>query len=210
MNTDVNEERILPTIEIAGAYFYVDSLHDILIDTADKNNTIHVLEMMVLEDHYEMLFDKVNRNLKEYNWLERDDNRYEYIWLHPLEIYDPEGAKIALERSNVNLERFPVIDIAGIPFLWNQQRSCLMLCENPFNRIHKCSYTTSDNGTWGIYIDTDKKVLPFPYELEALKSKNGNLPAHIKFVDISQINNQINAMKNKQAIPLKRKKPRLS
>lgn len=182
------ENRKLPTIDLAGAEFYVDAKSNVLIDTRNSSNTIHPHEALVLEDHFEIVFDKQTRNLKESDWTNIDDDRYAYIWLRPLGVYDPEGAKE--KRSADDLERLaslPTIDIEGTKFLWEDRTSLLLQKDNPWNTISRNDLELR-NGVAGIYFDKEKKVVPFPHEMPSDKTI---IPNHISFVLFSEINKEV-------------------
>lgn len=197
--------RKLPVINIAGAEFYVDAVESVLIDTRDKNNTITPMDMLVLDDHTEMLFDKQTRNCKKDNWAVGNSERYAYVWLHPFEVYDIEGAKIRLGHEGTLIPKnLPVIDIEGVKFLWDDQRTRLLQRDNPYNQIHKSSMDLK-GGVMGIYFDTQKKVVPFPHEIESHRA-NGRLPQHIRFVPAAEINQKVQLAKNAVNRPLPRKK----
>src|SRR5690606_2154266 len=136
-----NENRKLPVIEIVqGAEFYVDAVNSELTDTRNPNNKIHLLDMIILSDHLELLFDKKIRNVKTGSWDAGDDDRYAYVWLRPMPVYDVEGAKILVAKDVQQLpENLPVINIDGTRFLWHRQGTELLQEDNPFNQIHKCT-----------------------------------------------------------------------
>lgn len=184
------EERKLPVIDIAGAGFYVDAIHMVLIDTNDKDNIIHMMDLLDVGDHFEMLFDKVTRNVKKNDWRIWDNDRYEYVWLRPFEVYDIEGAKIRLGHENKLIpEKFPVIDVDGVKFLWDKQHTRLLQQDNTFNHINK-NDMQFNKGIIGFYFDRQRKVVPFSHELEILKV-NGKLPPHIRFVPSSEITEKV-------------------
>lgn len=205
-----NGNRKLPVIDIAGAEFYVDAVKSVLIDTKDRNNVIRPLDMLVLDTHIEMLFDKVTRNAKWNNWRDMDNERYEYVWLRHLEVYDTEGAKIRLGRESALIPKnLPVIDVEGVKFLCDGQHTRLLQQDNPYNQIHK-NDMVSKEGIMGFYFDTQKNVVPFPHELESVKS-NGQLPSHIRFVPASEINRKVTQAENNIDCELpKSKGPRLA
>ncbi|MBT2621887.1 hypothetical protein [Chryseobacterium sp. ISL-6] len=182
------ENRKLPTINLAGAEFYVDATCGLLTDTLNGANSIHIYEMLMLDSHFEMVFDKHTRNLKESDWTNIEDERYAYLWLRPLGVYDPDGAKEKLTEEDLHfLKNLPVIDIEGVNFLWEKQTGHLFQQENPWNMIAKNDAVQSE-GVTGFYFDTNKKVVPFPHELPSAK---GMLPAHISFIPVSKINQKI-------------------
>lgn len=183
--------RKLPVIDIAGVEFYVDAERYVLTDTQNSNNIITGLDMLWADDHFELLFDKQRRNIKPENWDERDGDRYEYVWLRPLEVYDREGADILLGHEGQLIpDDLPVIDIEGIGFLWDGAHTRLLQKDMPYNQITKNDMQRHDEGI-GFYFDTERKVVPFPHELEQLR-KAGNLPAHIRFVHQQDIVRKIN------------------
>lgn len=186
-----HQSRKLPVVDLLpGATFYVDALKQLLIDTQDSTNTISPLEMLQLEDHYECVFDKQTRNLKQGNWRENDNERYVYVWLRPLEVYDVEGAKIRLGHEDILIPKnLPVIDIEGVKFVWDLERTLLLQKENPYNQIHK-STMDMRGSTMGIYFDKHKKLVPFPHEINA-RQADEKLPPHIRFVSASEINQKI-------------------
>src|SRR3546814_555828 len=155
MNQDIEDNRReLPAIDIAGVEFYVDAVRQLLIDTANVENTISTLDMMMLDDHMELLFDKETRNIKEGNWTERDDERYDYVWLRPLEVYDTEGAEILLGHEGQLIPKdMPVIDVEGVPFLWDKSTSRLLQQDIPWNQVSKSDMQQHDDGV-GFYFDT--------------------------------------------------------
>ncbi|WLD24314.1 hypothetical protein NU10_02620 [Flavobacterium dauae] len=186
------KNRKLPIVEIVpGVRFYADAVNQLLIDTENSTNTISPLEMLPLEDHYECVFDLHTRNIKKDNWRETDNRRHVYVWLHPLEVYDSEGAKIRDAREGSLLKKnLPVIDIDGVKFLFDRSKTLLLQKDNPYNRIHKSTMDIR-GGEMGLYFDRQKKVVPFPHEIEALHAQGG-LPSHIRFVAVSEINRKIN------------------
>lgn len=182
------ENKKLPTLSLAGAEFYVDATQGLLTDTQNRENRIHIYEMLGLDDHFEMVFDKQIRNLKETDWNYTDQERYEYIWLRDLGVYDPDGANKNLTKEDILfLKDLPVIDIEGVKFLWNEQSSRLLQEDNPWNVIAKNDMTQRE-GIMGCYFDTQKKWVPFSHELP---SDIRVLPAHISFVPTSEINQKI-------------------
>ena len=187
------EERKLPVIDIAGAGFYVDAIHMVLIDTNDKDNIIHMMELLDVGDHFEMLFDKVTRNVKN-DWRIWDNDRYEYVWIRPFEVYDIEGARMRFgHESKLISKELPVIDVDGVKFLWDKQHTRLLQQDNTFNHINK-NDMQSNKGIIGFYFDRRRKVVPFPHEVEALKV-NGKLPSHIRFVPTSEITEKVRKAK---------------
>lgn len=186
-----HENRKLPVIEIVpGAAFYVDAVNSELTDTRNPNNKIHLLDMIILSDHLELLFDKKIRNVKKGRWNKDNGKRYEYLWLRPLPVYDVEGAKVLVAKDVQHLPKnLPEIDIDGTRFLWHRALSELLQADNPFNQIHKCTMDMR-KGEMGVYFDREKKVVPFPQEIEGLLI-DGQLPPHIRFVPASEINQKI-------------------
>lgn len=201
-----NEDRKLPVIDILpGATFYVDALKQLLIDTQNRTNTISPLEMLQLEDHYECVFDKQTRNLKLDNWRAIDDQRYVYVWLRPLEVYDIEGAKIRQGHEDILIPKnLPVIDIEGVKFIWDRGRTLLLQKENPYNQIHK-STLDMRGGEMGIYFDRLKKLVPFPHEINARRTDE-KLPPHIRFIPVSEINQKIRLAEAKLKHPAPKRK----
>lgn len=185
----MKDENIkLPTVNLAGAEFYVDATRGLLIDTLNSDNHFHIYEMLRLDDHFEMVFDKKTRNLKESDWIHITDERYEYLWLRPLGIYDPEGAKKCLtEEDLLFLKDLPIIDIEGVKFLWEKESSLLFQQDNPWNVIAK-NDMKSQEGKGGFYFDRQKNIVPFPHEMP---SDATQLPAHIIFIPDSEITQQI-------------------
>jgi hypothetical protein len=181
-------ERMLPVINLLeGVDFYVDASKGQLIDTKDKSNIISVFDMLFLEDHFELLFDKSVRNVKESEWTTGNES-HEYLWLRRLEVYDPEGAKqSATENQLLKFKSFPVIEIEGIKFLWDGEQNLIRQQDNPWNAIYKNDLTFR-SGAEGFYFDTQQKLVPFPHELP--QEKEG-LPDHIKFVLKSELNVKI-------------------
>jgi hypothetical protein len=174
-------ERNLPIISLVeGADFYVDAFNGQLIDTKDKSNIIYEFDMLFLEDHFEMLFDKSARKVKETGWEWTFGNpRYPYIWLRRLEVYDPEGAKkSATEEQLLKFKSLPIVEIEGIKFLWDRQQALLRRQDNPWNAVYKNDMGFR-SGTEGFYYDTQRNLVPFPHELSLAKEE---LPEHIKFV----------------------------
>lgn len=194
-----DDGRKLPVIEIAGAEFYVDGKNGILIDTCDQNNIITPFDMCWADDHYEMLFDKEKRNSKTGDWFEWESERHEYIWLRPLEVYDPEGAMAKLgHEAQLIPKNLPVIEIEGVQFLWDRTNTRLLQKDMPYNQITKNDMQVYAAGT-GCYFDTEKKWVLFPHEVEQLLSA-GNRPQHIRFVHQEDIVQRINEQeKLKQA-----------
>ncbi|WP_123947329.1 hypothetical protein [Chryseobacterium pennae] len=199
-------ERELPVLKLHGladADFFVDALNDVLIDTKNASNQIHLLDMMLFEDHYEFIYDKNLRNVKEDNWggYDKDDDRYAAIWIRPLEVYDIVGSKLYLEQHPLRVEGLQVISIKGIDYFWDDTTAQFMECENPFNRIHKSDTLYSfKTGEPGFYIDTDRKLPLYPHELaDTIKMmrerKETELPSHIHFVSHHDLSKQIHKQK---------------
>lgn len=188
------ENRNLPLVALfPGTTFYADAVHQVLIDTEDKNNTISVLEMVRLEDHYEFLFDCRTRNLKKDDWRKNNSEQQVYVWLRPLEVYDVEGAKIRDSKEILNPfaagKKLPEIDLAGVQFLWDREHTALLQKDNPYNQILPCSMDMRGEVA-GIYFDKQKKVVPFPHEIHARSTKE-RLSSEIIFIPLAEINKKI-------------------
>lgn len=182
------ENRKLPTVNLAGTEFYVDASQGMLIDTLNSSNHFHIYEMLRLDDHFEMVFDKKTRNLKEGNWTDISGERYEYIWLRPLGVYDPEGAKKCLtDEDLLFLKSLPGVDVEGVKFLWEEESGLLFQEGNPWNIIAKNDAVQRDT-VMGFYFDKEKSLVPFPNEIPSDKAK---LPPSITFVPLSEINLKI-------------------
>ncbi|SKA33084.1 hypothetical protein SAMN04488128_103764 [Chitinophaga eiseniae] len=187
--------RELPTIELSGAKFFVDAYGQQLIDTQKKDNVISIWNMLFVEDHFELLYDKAIRNVKASNWTEAKGERYEYIWLRPLGFYDNQGAIMGLQEAGRSLptDSLPRVELAGIPFHWHEQNGELWQVDNPWNRIGKGDYTVHEKD-WGIYFDTDRKVVPYPHELPVIKPCEP-LPPHLHFFTWVEVSNKIQQAK---------------
>src|SRR5690606_2272197 len=130
--------------------------------------------------------DKKLRNVKIGSWDAGDDDRYAYVWLRPMPVYDEEGAKILVAKDVQQLpENLPVINIDGTRFLWHRQGTELLQEDNPFNQIHKCTMDIRKR-EMGVDFDREKKIVPFPHEIDRLQI-DGELPSHIRFVSTSEI-----------------------
>lgn len=182
--------RVLPTIELSCDRFYVDAYKQELIDTQKQDNVISIWNMLQLDDHLELVYDKAIRNAKESNWPEAKGDRYDYIWLRPLGFYDNEGAILALREAGRSLlTDLPTVDLAGVPFYWHERYGELAQVDNPWNRIGKGDYTVHEKA-WGIYFDTERKVVPYPHELPPIKPC-APLPAHLLFFPWTEVNQKI-------------------
>lgn len=181
-----DQKRKLPIINIAGTEFYVDAVNMELTDTKDPENIIHSMDMLILDDHLEMLFDKRTRNVKSGDWSEGDNARYEYIWLRHFEFYDIEGARIRSgQGGRLYPENLVPIELEGTKFYWDRENKRLMDQDNPYNQVQKNDMVLKD-GKMGFYFDGQRKLVPFPHELERLKS-NHRLPPYIRFVTAEEI-----------------------
>lgn len=183
----MNSERKLPQIDVAGTKFQVDAVKMELIQSDNPNNRIGLLDMMTLDDHHEFLFDKETKNIKPDNWNDRNDPRYEYVWIRRMEALDPEGMRSLpfVQMAEQNMKVFPVADIAGTPFYWHDAMTEFLQVDNLWNRISKSDGTKLD-GKPGFYFDTQQKCVPFPHEMDRYKAGT-NLPPHIKFVDLKLV-----------------------
>lgn len=191
------KERNLPEVDVGGIPFYADALRGMLIDKENKDNTLSTTDMLRLEDHYEFVFDKQTRSLKPHNWGDVLNERYAYVWLRHLEVYDIEGASIRLgHEGSLMPENLPAIDMDGTEFLWDRQRTRLLQKDNPYNQIHKCSFDVR-GGEMGIYFDRNRKVVVFPHEMEKLQ-QNDRLSTDIRFIPAAEINKKIKLSEAKQ------------
>lgn len=182
--------RELPVTELSGDKFFVDAYKLQLIDTQKQDNVISIWNMLQLGDHLELLYDKAIRNAKESSWSEAKGDRYDYIWLRPLGFYDNEGAIMALQEAGRSLQTdLPKVELAGVPFYWHEQIGELWQVDNPWNRIGKGDYTVHEIA-WGIYFDTERKVVPYPHELPVIKPCEP-LPTHLRFFPWTEVNEKI-------------------
>ena len=188
------ENRILPVVELfPGTTFYVDAINGILIDTENKDNTLSTGEMMSLEDHFEFLYDKKNRNIKWDDWRAPRGERYIYLWIRPLEVYDIEGARLRDAQDSPSTSKknkdLPEVDIGGTKFFWDDYNTVLKQKDNPYNRIYRCSMDKRGN-VWGLYFDTQKKLSLFPHEIPSYDPTE-KLPSHITFIPETEINKKL-------------------
>lgn len=180
------KERVLPTIKLSGIEFHVDAVSSMLIEVENTTNTIHALELMAVDDHYEFVFDKQRRNLKETDWNERDNDNCELIWLRPFGVYDKQGAELLMEENPaLTPKKLPTLLIESEPFYWDKLRGQLVQVSNPFNRIGKYELQ------YGFHFDLKEKVALFPHESELLNGEN-SLPGHVRFIDPKTISTKIN------------------
>lgn len=189
------EKRTLPEVTIEGIPFYADAIREVLIDKENPDNTISTAAMLPQEDHYEFVLDKETRTLKPHNWGDLLNERYAYVWIRPLEVYDSEGAKIRIgQEDGLIPKNLPAIDIDGTKFLWDRENTRLLQKDNPYNQIHKCSFDVR-SGDMGIYFDRKRKMVLFPQETQQF-DYNGALPKDIRFVSAAEINRKINRAEN--------------
>ncbi|MDR6546521.1 hypothetical protein J2810_002580 [Chryseobacterium rhizosphaerae] len=164
-----------------------------MIDTKNKDNTLSTGEMMRLEDHFEFLYDKNNRNIKWDDWTAPRGERYIYLWIRPLEVYDIEGAKLRDAQNSPSTSNkdkdLPEVNIGGTKFLWDTSNTVLKQKDNPYNRIYRCSMDMRCN-VWGLYFDTQKKLSLFPHEIPSY-APTEKLPSHILFIPETEINKKI-------------------
>lgn len=182
--------RELPVTELSGDKFYVDAYNQELIDTQKQDNVIPIWNMLQLDDHLELVYDKSIRNAKESSWPDAKGDRYEYIWLRPFGFYDNIGAMMRMQEAGLSFETdLPKVDLAGVQFYLHESFSGLSQVENRWNRIDKHDFSVYDK-VWGIFFDSHKKVVPFPHEIPSLKPGEP-LPSYLRFIPRTEIDRKI-------------------
>jgi hypothetical protein len=176
-------ENSSPIINLAGTDFFVDAYKMELIEVANPANSIHALEMMSLDDHLELFYDKTVKNVFLGRWdLPQDADKVQHYWLRPFGAVDPIGMERGMNESNPDWrkyypENWPVIEIAGTDFYVDEPRNAFRQVNNCWNLISFKEVEQAD-GYAGFYLDTRINNVPFPHEFDA-KSQKGHLPEHI-------------------------------
>lgn len=187
-NNMVNSKknREIPIVDIAGVPFYADAFQFVYREVADPTNEIWPYEMLVLEDHYELLFDKKRKCAHDGEVLSGLSTEVDLVWLRPLMAVDPEGMELAVQYGKCQFREhyqdpLPTINIGGTDFYIDPIRKGFREVENRWNIILFTDVVPSEQPT--IYFDTKVKNVPFPHELETYKSLP-QMPANIKLVEL--------------------------
>ncbi|KXH84851.1 hypothetical protein [Chryseobacterium kwangjuense] len=191
----------LPVIKVDhDADFHVDAVNQILIDTQNHSNIIDARRMNHCEDSLEAVFDRYTRNLA-LGYPEKfktSPERYLQIYMHRLEIYDREGAKLLWEYEGEPFMRSITVEVAieGIKYMYDQDYRLFREKDNPYNVLNRPNMWFNRNGEYGCYFDRQLGCAAMVQEGRQFQ-REGTFPPHFTFLKMSEITQKVrNALNN--------------
>ncbi|MDR6546455.1 hypothetical protein J2810_002514 [Chryseobacterium rhizosphaerae] len=172
----------------------MDAVNQILIDTQNHSNIIDARRLNQGEDSLEAVFDRYTRNLALGN-LEKfkaKADRYLYIYMHRLEIYDREGAKLlwAYEGEPFVRSKTVEVEIEGIKYMYDQDYRLFREKDNPYNVLNRPNMWFNRNGEYGCYFDRQLGCAAMVQEVRKFQGE-GTFPPHITFLKMSEITQKV-------------------
>ncbi|PSK90787.1 hypothetical protein [Taibaiella chishuiensis] len=203
------EKRTLPQTDIAGTKFLANSITGEFIQVENSENQFSIFDMIIHDNHLEMLFDKSTCRPYEGNWSEAPESEnLQYVWLRPVSQLDPDGMNIMLEGGLIKWEEYypgelPTVKIHDTLFYIDPERKGFREVENRWNIIPFNDVVSHDKH--GIYYDKRSKNSAFlinPFDPPK------SLPEHIVFAELPPVKEFVQIytrIKTKQDIAIERK-----
>lgn len=175
-----------PVIGLAGTNFHVNAYALELSEVSDPENKITVMDMLNLEDHMELLYDRETKNAWQGYIGDAPPQRVQLFWLRPFGAMDPQGMAAKMEELNPGMpllpENLPVIAIAGRPFFVDDNRKAFRDLANPWNMIFY-NDVVQRGGQAGVFLDKVTSTVPFPHEFNVY-DPTATVPDHIEFAAV--------------------------